>query len=169
MQAKAELVGRSRDPHLQEFLERNGGPASAASDADEVACAAFAYLRGISEKALAVEFCLKTGDREGFSYSLLNSWRFNPSVGLLMKFTGDNMTYVLITGSNLDATVNDSVDLIERGIQKHRIVAVYEMDEDAIAKAGKGPTVDRILIGECESAEEQLAWLKKHAPDFLRK
>jgi hypothetical protein len=62
------------------------------------------------------------------------------------------------------------VNLTDRGFQRHRILAVREMDEEALAKAGKGePTIDRIDIGEFESAEEQLAWLAKLAPAFVRK
>jgi hypothetical protein len=89
---------------------------------------------------------------------------------LLLKFGGDNVTLVLIRGSNLDAVVNDSVNLTDRGFQRHRVLAVREMDEDALAKAGKGePTIDRIDIGEFDSAEEQRVWLQKLAPAFVRR
>src|SRR5262249_1682251 len=102
-------------------------------------------------------------------YSLLGPWRFNPSVGLLLRYSGDNVTLVLIRGSNLDAVVNDSVNLTDRGFQRHRILAVREMDEGALQSARKGePTIDRIDIGELESAEEQRVWLAKLAPAFLR-
>src|SRR4029453_15451093 len=111
----------------------------------------------------------RTGDSEFFSYSHLDSWRFNPSVGLLLKFTGDVTSLVLIRGSNLDALVNDSVNLTDRGFQRHRILAVREMDEDVLRAAGEGqPTIDSIEIGEFESSEEQRAWLAKVAPVFVR-
>jgi hypothetical protein len=140
------------------------------ADDEAESCPAYSYLRGLHEKALAVEFRLRTGDREWFAYSLLGSWRYNPSVGLLLKFSGDNVTLVLIRGSNLDAVVNDSVNLTDRGFQRHRIVSVREMDEDELRKAGQGqPTIDRIAIGEFETAEDQLAWLTKVAPAFVRK
>jgi hypothetical protein len=140
------------------------------ADDETSSCAAYTYLRGLHERALAVEFCLKTGDREFFPYSLLGPWRYNPSVGLLLKFSGDNVTSVLIRGSNLDALVNDSVNLTDRGFQRHRILVVREMDEDALRKAGEGqPTIDGIDIAEFETADEQRAWLAKVAPAFVRK
>jgi hypothetical protein len=139
------------------------------ADDETSSCAAYTYLRGLHERALAVEFRFRTGDCEFFPYSLLGPWRYNPSVGLLLRYSGDNVTLVLIRGSNLDALVNDSVNLTDRGFQRHRILAVREMDEVALQKAGEGqPTVDRIDIGEFETAEEQRAWLAKLAPPFVR-
>jgi hypothetical protein len=171
MHGKAELLDRMRDPHLQDFWGKPSAPTTpVATDADEATCAAYSYLRGLHERALAVEFRFKTGDRDFLPYSLLGPWRYNPSVGLLLKFSGDNVTLVLIRGSNLDAVVNDSVNLTDRGFQRHRILAVREMDEEALAKAAKGePTIDKIEIGEFESAEEQRVWLQKMAPAFVRK
>src|SRR5689334_16966173 len=55
---------------------------------------------------------------------------YNPSVGLVLKFTGDAVTLVLIRGSNLDMHVNGAVNLTEWGLQQHRIVWVKEMDDD---------------------------------------
>jgi hypothetical protein len=170
MHGKAELLDHRRDPHLQDFWGKPSVPTPAPSDAEEATCPSYCYLRGLYERALAVEFRFTTGDREFFPYSLLGPWRYNPSVGLLLKFSGDNVTLVLIRGSNLDAVVNDSVNLTDRGFQRHRILAVREMDEGAQAKAGKGePTIDRINIAEFETAEEQRAWLGKVAPAFLRR
>jgi hypothetical protein len=172
MHAKAELLERNRDPHLEDFWGKHSAPSAAAAPADteEATCAAYSYLRGLHERALAVELRFKTGDREFFPYSLLGPWRYIPSVGLLLKFNGDNVTLVLIRGSNLDAVVNESVNLTDRGFRRHRILAVREMDEDALQKAGEGqPTIDRIDIGEFETTEEQLAWLGKVAPAFVRK
>src|SRR4051794_19905609 len=108
------------------------------ADDESASCPAYSYLRGLHERALAVEFRLRTGDREFFPYSLLGPWRFNPSVGLLLKFTGDVTSLVLIRGSNLDALVNESVNLTDRGFQRHRILAVREMDEDELRKAVDG-------------------------------
>ena len=48
------------------------------------------------------------------------------------------VTLVLIRGSNLDALVNHSVNLTDRGLQRHRIVWVREMDEAELRAAGRG-------------------------------
>lgn len=137
---------------------------------DEDSCPAFGYLRGMRERALAVEFRLRDGNREWYPYSLLASWRHDPSTGLLLKFTGDIVTLVLIRGSNLDMHVSPGmVNLTDHGFQRHRIVWVREMDQDELRKVGdKGPTIDRIEIAEFESQAEQREWLKKHAPAFVR-
>jgi hypothetical protein len=145
---------------------REGTPESK----EEGSCPAFGYLRGLSAQALAIEFRFRTGDSEGHSYNLLASWRHNPSVGLLLKFTGDVTTLVLIRGSNLDALVNETMNLTDRGLQRHRILYVREMDEDELRQVGQsGPTIDGIEVAEFESGEELESWLKKTAPQFVRK
>jgi len=140
-------------------------------NSEEGYCTAFGYLRGIRDRALAVEFRLKNGNREWFSYSLLASWQHNPSAGLLLKFTGDLVTLVLIRGSNLDALVNNqAINLTDRGLQRHRILWIREMEEDELRKVGEGgPTIDAIEIAEFESQEELRVWLTKAAPAFVRK
>src|SRR5215212_10662652 len=82
-------------------------PEARQADNESSSCPAYSYLRGLHERALAVEFRFRTGDHEFFPYNLLGPWRFNPSVGLLLKFTGDVTSLVLIRGSNLDAVVNE--------------------------------------------------------------
>ena len=143
-------------------------PQLAEDEEDE--CRAFGYLRGVRDRALAIELRLRTGDREYFPYSHLVSWRYNPSVGVLLKFTDDVVTLVLIRGSNFDALVNGSINLTDRGLQRHRILWVREMDADEVRRAGhEEPTIDRIEVAEFPSNEELQEWLKKHASAFVRK
>ena len=143
---------------------------AAPETAEEESCPAFGYLRGTRDRALAIQFRLRDGNSEWYSYSLLASWRHNPSAGLLLKFTGDVITLVFIRGSNLDALVNQSTNLTDRGIQRHRISFVREMEEAELRQIGvTGPTIDRIDIAEFETHEEMQEWLKKHAPAFVRK
>jgi len=138
---------------------------------EEESCPAFGYLRGIRDRALAVEFRYRDGNREWFPYRCLGPWRFDPSVGLLLTFTGDVVTLVLIRGSNLDALVGQgAVNLTDRGLQRHRILWVREMDEQELRRVGQsGPTIDRIGVAEFESQEELREWLTKAAPAFVRK
>src|SRR4051812_45562001 len=104
---------RLHSSHLASTQDRHPKRAEDVAEADgESACGAYGFLRGIRESALAVEFRMRTGNREYYSYSHLSSWRFNPSVGLLLKFNDDLVTLVLIRGSNLDALVgNGSMNL----------------------------------------------------------
>jgi hypothetical protein len=137
---------------------------------DEGYCPAFGYLRGLRDRALAVEFRFRDGNSDWFPYSLLGPWRYNPSAGLLLKFTADVVALVLIRGSNLTALVNQTVNLTDRGFQCHRILWVREMDEQELRRVGQGgPTIDRIEVAEFDSQEEIREWLSKHAPVFVRK
>jgi hypothetical protein len=126
-------------------------------------------LRGLHARALMVEFRLRDGNSEAFPYSWLGPVRFNPSVGLLLRFTGDVVTLVLIRGSNLGALVSEgAINLTDRGFHRHRILWVREMDEEELRKADKNePTIDRVEIAECESQDEVRAWLQKNAPAFM--
>ncbi|MGV2336348.1 MAG UNVERIFIED_CONTAM: hypothetical protein LVR18_20320 [Planctomycetaceae bacterium] len=56
---------------------------------DEASCAAFGYLRGIRDAAASLEFRLRNGNSMWFPYGWLGPWQFNPSEGILLKFSGD--------------------------------------------------------------------------------
>ncbi len=160
---------RNQRPRLGNVAAKGQG---VDTPSEEGSCPAFGFLRGLEARALAVEFGSRTGNSDWFAYSCLVWWRFNPSAGLLLKFTtGDGVSLVLIQGSNLEAPVGSgSVNLTNRGLQRHRILWVREMDEDELRRAGEGePTVDRIDIAEFETVEQEREWLKKNAPAFIRK
>jgi hypothetical protein len=145
-------------------------PAAETKEGAEGRCPAYGFLRGLHERALELEIRLRNGNREYFPYALLGPWRFDPSVGVLLKFTGgDVLSVVLIRGSNLDAMVGGMVNLTDRGIQRHRIIYVREMDEDELGRATAGePTIDHIEVAEFESNEELQDYLKTAAPAFAR-
>src|SRR5436305_696428 len=105
-----------RSPHLAKVA---GSIGKEHEPAEEASCRAFGYLRGMHEKALALELRLKSGERVWYPYAWLGPWRYNPSVGLLLKFTGDLVTAVLLRGSNLDVALPQSgVNLLDRGLQR---------------------------------------------------
>jgi hypothetical protein len=142
-----------------------------ATESDEESCPAFGFLRGNLERAVAIEFRFRDGNSETFSYSHLVSWKFNPSKGLLLKFTSDVTTLVLIAGSNLDTMPpGKAINLTDRGLQRHRITHIREMDEDELRLGGKDvPTIDNIKVADFQSHEEHQEWLNKNAAVFLRK
>lgn len=137
---------------------------------EEESCRAFGYLRGLQDRAVMVRLCFRDGTSFCLPYAWLGPWEHNPSVGLLVKFTGDLVTLVLIRGSNLDALVGGaSVNLTDRGLQRHRIVWLREMDEDELRRAGEGePTIDGIDVATFDSQEKLRQWVGKTAPAFLR-
>ena len=138
-------------------------------DGGEESCAAFGYLRGIRERADAVEFRFRNGNSSWFPYNLLGNWKYNPSDGLLLKFSGDLVYLILIRGSNLNRPLIDSTtNLTTSGIQRHRIVWMREMTEDEIRRVGEsGPTIDRIQVAEFRSNDDLTKWLETNAPAFL--
>ena len=130
---------------------------------DEEQCRAFGYLRGIGDQARSLELRFANGNREAFPYSWLGPAKYNPSVGILLKFVGDLVYYVLIEGSNLNTLMNNAISLYERGILRHRITWVREMARQELESAGEGEaTVERIHMTSCRPDEEPkgAAWLK---------
>jgi len=137
---------------------------------EEDSCSAFGYLRGLESRAMAIEFRFRDGNSETYPYSWLGPWKHNPSAGLMLKFTGDVVTLVLIRGSNLGALLPErGINLTDRGLQRHRITYVREMDDAELRRAGRGePTIDRIEVAEFEVHEEMREWITKNEPRFLR-
>ncbi len=144
-------------------------PPAKKDEAEEASCAAFGYLRGIKEKASVVEFRFRDGNTVWFPYGWLGPCRFDPSEGLLLKFSGDLVYLVLIRGSNLDHPLNDGhMNLTSGGLQRHRVVWIREMSEEDIKSIGEtGPTVDSIEVAEFETHADLKEWLGKNAPSFL--
>jgi len=152
--------GRVAGSPLQRNIERTE---------EEESCLAFGYLRGLHDRALAVQFRFREGNSLWLPYSWLGPWQHDPSEGLLLKFVGDTVILVIIRGSNLAAPVNEeSVNLTDGGFQRHRIVFVKEMDEVELRKAGeREATIDRIEVAEFDSRDEIRKYLKIAAPAFL--
>lgn len=155
-------------PHLAGKLAGNG---SKPPEGGEGACAAFGYLRGLHERASAIEFRFQSGNSVWFPYVWLGNWEFDPSAGLLLKFSGDLVYLVLIRGSNLDRPIEDSgIDLIRAGLQRHRVLWVREMSDEEINRTGEnGPAIDSVEIAEFESHEALKDWLGQFAPAFMSK
>jgi len=98
------LLGNRR---LGDHVPRSG-KGETDDETSEESCAAFGYLRGIREKADALEVRFKNGTSIWLPYNWLGSWKFDPSKGLLLKFSGDVVYLILISGSNLDRPLLDS-------------------------------------------------------------
>ena len=89
--------------------------------------------------------------------------KYNPSAGLLLKFTGDLIYLVLIEGSNLNAPVKGAVSLYDRGIQRHRVTWVREMSRAEREKAAEREvTIERIHLLSHRPDEEPkgVEWLE---------
>src|SRR5438477_274559 len=116
-------------PSHLERLKRNGPPAGLSGllqlkegdgDGEEASCHAFGFLRGIKERAAALELRFRGGDSMWFPYNWLGTWQYNRSEGLLLKFSGDVVYLVLIRGSSLDKPLDDGpINLTRAGLQRH--------------------------------------------------
>jgi len=152
--------------------DKKATPPKKEADAEEmeVSCGAFGYLRGIRDLPGSVEFRFRTGESVWFAYSLLGTWRYNPSEGLLLKFSGDMVYLVLIRGSNLDKPLNEgAINLTTGGLQRSRVVWIREMSKEDIQQVGNsGPTIDSIQVQEFESQAALKEWLSQNAPAFVR-
>ena len=155
---------------LKGILHSDPSKNEADAEEAEVSCAgAFGYLRGIRDQATSLEFRFLTGISVWFPYNWMGTWQFDPSEGLLLKFSGDLVYLVLIRGSNLDQPLSDTTtNLTTSGLQRHRIVWMREMSAEEIRQVGEtGPTIDRIEVAEFESNAELKTWLEANAPAFL--
>jgi hypothetical protein len=158
---------------LKELLHSEGKSSPSKKEAEidgvEAKCEAFGYLRGLRDSSASVELRFRDGNSTWFSYGLLGSWQYNPSEGLLLKFSGDAVYLVLIRGSNLDKPLTEgAINLTHAGLQRHRVLWIREMSKEEIERVGEsGPTIDSIEIGEFASYEERREWLRKKAPAFL--
>jgi len=155
---------------LNSRSEPDKAPKEAEADEAEVSCGAFGYLRGIRDLPGSVEFRFRDGNSAWFPYAWLGPWRYNPSEGLLLKFSGDLVYLVLIRGSNLDKPLNEgAINLTTGGLQRNRVVWIREMPEADIRQVGdSGPTIDSIQVQEFESQAALKEWLTEHAPGFVR-
>jgi hypothetical protein len=138
--------------------------------AEASSCKAFGYLRGIRDSATSIEIRFLDGNSTWFPYSHMCMWKYNPSEGLLLKFSEDLIFLVLIRGSNLDKPLNEgAINLTHAGLQRHRVLWVREMTPEEIRQVGEtGPTIDSIEIAEFESHAALKEWVKQKAPAFVR-
>lgn len=162
----------------QDRLHKNPSPSKlnayltrdeAEADASVASCKAFGYLRGIRDTATSVEFRFRDGNSMFFPYGWMGPWKYNPSEGLLLKFSGDLVYLVLVRGSNLAKPLSEgAINLTQAGLQRHRILWLREMTENEIEQVGEsGPTIDSIDVGEFESQEQLREWLRTKASGFL--
>ncbi len=148
---------------LRELLQSSG-----TDEESEASGAAFGCVRGPQEEAAAIEFRLQGGNSIWLSYHWLGYWHYNPSEGLLLKFSGDLTYLVLIRGSNLDRPTKGGSIGLTTGLQQHRVLWVRDMAEEEVGEVGDaGPTIGSIQVAEFESSKELKEWLRQNVPACL--
>jgi hypothetical protein len=150
---------------LRELLQSRH---NATDEGSEASGAAFGCVRSPQEQAAAIEFRFQGGNRIWLSYHWLGSWQYNPSEGLLLRFSGDLTYLVLLRGSNLDRPIKGGLINLGAGLQQHRVLWVREMAEEEVREVGDaGPTIGSIQIAEFESNKELKEWLRENVPAFV--
>jgi hypothetical protein len=130
----------------------------AAPEAEEAEHAAFGYLRSVRDRALHIEFRLQNGNVEAFPYSWLGPVSFNPSHGIVLRFVGDGRYRVAIHGRNLGGLIADGIDLLSRGIFRHRILWIREMETHECRRSPEEAlTVERIEIQMVQAEQDGYA------------
>jgi hypothetical protein len=137
---------------------------------NDYTCSAYGFVRANGETLNSLELRLPDDNSIWLPYRWLNVWQYNPSHGLLLRFSGDIIILVLVRGSNLDQPLNDgSLTLMRGGLQRQRILYLRQMKPEEIRQVGsKGPTIHRIEVAEFTSKEAATEWQRAHAPGFLR-
>jgi hypothetical protein len=126
----------------------------------------YGLLERIGEtKAQSIEFRFRNSNRVGFSYGWLGLWRYDPSSGLLVKFSGDVIYLVLIVGNNLDVPLRLGSPSLLDGLAEHRVAWVRESPEDKAKESeSRGPIIDSIQIVACDSPDAERAWIERTVP-----
>jgi hypothetical protein len=137
-------------------------PGTASKEDDEDACAAFGFLRGLRDRAVMLEFRFANGNSLSLPYSWLGPIRYDPSLGMLLRFVGDLVHVVLIEGSNLNVSIDGGVSLYDRGILRHRVTWIREMPRERRSGASEnGISIEgiRTLVHKPDEEPAGLDWL----------
>jgi hypothetical protein len=134
------------DSFLRKFSPRPEGdsgigiPAPGALEAEDLGC--FAFLRGIRDRAFAVELRKKSGHILAISYSMIVKFEFEPSVGIMLHIGGGQLA--TIRGRNLNAEIRPNVRLFE-GLTRWQVPWVQEVDRRQVFAASEnGLLVEQI-------------------------
>lgn len=121
--------GRELEPHMAAVA------APIESDTDDLGC--FGVLRGVAERAVALELRQRDGIIKAISYAWIERYEYDPSQGIKLFAAG---TEVAIIGRNLNKEVRPNLRLFE-AIVRHRVPWLCEIDDSATMQAPKTATV----------------------------
>ncbi|HKQ48579.1 MAG TPA: hypothetical protein VJZ71_10960 [Phycisphaerae bacterium] len=129
---------------LEKYVGRANGNVDAAISPDEpgiddLGC--FGWLRGIRDRALAVELRQANGNIVAIPYHGIERFAFDPSEGIVLTVSGGK---VQVKGRNLNAEVQPTIRLFE-GLARHRVPWIREVpDSESLTAAGNATVVDSI-------------------------
>jgi hypothetical protein len=121
--------GRELEPHLA------GVAPPIESDTEDLGC--FGVLRGVAERAVALELRQRDGSIKAIGYAWIERYEYEPSEGIKLFASG---TEIAIIGRNLNKEVRANLRLFE-AIVRHRVPWLCEVDESAALQAPKTATL----------------------------
>lgn len=129
---------------LEKYVGRSNGNGEAAispdeAEIDDLGC--FGWLRGIRDRALAVELRQANGNIVAIPYHGIERFAFDPSEGIVLTVSGGK---VILKGRNLNAEARPTIRLFE-GLARHRVPWIREVaDSESLATTGHVTVVDSI-------------------------
>lgn len=125
---------------LEKYVGRNGGngetaPSADESEIDDLGC--FGWLRGIRDRALAVELRQANGNIVAIPYHGIERFAFDPSEGIVLTVSGGK---VQLKGRNLNAEMRPAIRLFE-GLARHRVPWIMEVSQRVGQSAADSATV----------------------------
>jgi hypothetical protein len=104
---------------------------------------AFAFMRGVHDRALMLELRFKDGKRRALAYAWLHEVEFDPSNGITLHF---GTKKVRIIGQNLNAEARPNVRLFD-ALARHRVPWIQEASGAASWTADRAATtIDEIKV-----------------------
>lgn len=129
---------------LEKYVGRTNGNGEEAISTDEqtiddLGC--FGWLRGIRDRALAVELRQANGNIVAIPYHGIERFAFDPSEGIVLTVSGGK---VVLRGRNLNAEMRPTIRLFE-GLARHRVPWIREVEgSEGLSAAGNATVVDSI-------------------------
>lgn len=132
------MTGRILEVYTRRNAMGNGAPDTSVgdqSDIDDLGC--FGWLRGIRDRAFALELRRLNGYIVAVPYHAIERFEFDPSDGIALTVAGQK---IRLKGRNLNGEVRPTIRLFE-GLTRYRISWVQEGDGRLNASPSLSDTV----------------------------
>ena len=128
------------DRVLQKYINRGAeAPPDvlAENGEDSESFGSFGFLRGVRDRAIALELRQKTGRILAVNYAFIGKFEFDPAIGITLH-CGNQL--IRIKGRNLNGEIRPNIRLFQ-GITRFRVPWLQEADRAASMQAGKDSVV----------------------------
>lgn len=132
---------------LQKYVNRGtdappDAPAENGEDAESFG--SFGFIRGVRDRAIALELRQKTGRILAVNYAFIGKFEFDPAIGITLH-CGNQL--IRIKGRNLNGEIRPNVRLFQ-GITRFRVPWIQEAERAISIQASK----DAVVVGTAPCA-----------------